>query len=84
MGDQLAQREDSTMNPTLTPVAELTAHDRCDRCGAQAFHRAVLLAGELLFCSHHAREYAAKLSQAALRVEDGSHRINTRPSPAAY
>lgn len=72
------------MNQTLNPTADLTAHDRCDKCGAQAFHRAVLMAGELLFCAHHAREYATGLSQTALRVEDGSARINAKPSPAAY
>ena len=72
------------MNQTLNPTAELTAHDRCDKCGAQAFHRAVLVAGELLFCSHHARKYASTLSQVALRIDDGSARINSRPSPAAY
>ncbi len=35
-----------------TPI-ELT--DRCDRCGAQAFFRAVFTHGELLFCGHHGR-----------------------------
>ena len=68
----------------LNPTAGLTAHDRCDKCGAQAFHRAVLLAGELLFCAHHGREYAERLSRTALRIEDGSDRINAKPSPAAY
>ena len=42
-----------------TAVADrtLTAVDRCDRCGAQAYVRVVLGAsgGELLFCGHHAR-----------------------------
>lgn len=32
----------------------LTAVDRCDRCGAQAYISATLLSGmELLFCAHH-------------------------------
>jgi hypothetical protein len=42
-----------------TAVADrtLNALDRCDRCGAQAYVRAVLetSGGELLFCGHHAR-----------------------------
>lgn len=31
----------------------LTANDRCDRCGAQAYVKIAGSTGELLFCSHH-------------------------------
>ena len=31
----------------------LTAMDRCDSCGAQAYVMAKGITGELLFCSHH-------------------------------
>ena len=31
----------------------LTALDRCDRCGAQAYVKIAGSTGELLFCSHH-------------------------------
>ena len=41
-----------------TGQLELT---RCDRCSAAAQLRAVLPAGELLFCGHHARKYRAGL-----------------------
>ena len=68
----------------LDAAADLTSSDRCDRCGAQAFFRAVLHAGELLFCAHHGREYSARLSEVAIAVQDGSGAINSRPSPAAY
>ncbi|MHA6799083.1 DUF7455 domain-containing protein [Bounagaea algeriensis] len=52
------------MPQTLTRP-ELTAADRCDRCGAAAKLRAVLPSGgELLFCGHHAREYEDGLRQA--------------------
>ena len=68
----------------LTAAADLTHSDRCDRCGAQAFFRAVLTAGELLFCAHHGRAYAARLGEVALEVQDGTAAINSRPSPAAY
>ncbi len=52
----------STSASALFPV--LTGHDRCDRCGAAAKVRAVLPAGgELLFCRHHAREHARRLSE---------------------
>jgi hypothetical protein len=48
--------------PTLT----LTAADRCDRCGAQAFVRVVLASGDLLFCGHHAKAYEDKLRASAV------------------
>jgi hypothetical protein len=67
----------------LAPHA-FTALDRCDRCGAQAFVRAVLASGDLLFCAHHGREYGDALAATALVVEDASERINSRPSPSAY
>lgn len=72
------------MTRTLTGPDALTAADRCDRCGAQAFVRAVLMGGDLLFCGHHGRAYADRLAQQAAEVEDFSDSINTRPSPSAY
>lgn len=72
------------MNTTLTGPSSLTASDRCDRCGAQAYVRATLAGGELLFCAHHGRKYSGALADSALLVEDHSEQINERPSPAAY
>jgi hypothetical protein len=47
--------------PSATP---LTAVDRCDRCGAQAYLRVSLQGGgELLFCAHHAREHGDKIKE---------------------
>jgi hypothetical protein len=52
---------------TVTPPAPtLTAADRCDRCGAQAFVRVVLTSGDLLFCAHHAKAYEDKLRASAV------------------
>jgi hypothetical protein len=48
----------------------MNANDRCDRCSAAAKVRAILLNGELLFCGHHAKEYAAKIKEVAVTVED--------------
>jgi hypothetical protein len=31
----------------------LTAMDRCDQCGSQAYYLVVLDSGELMFCRHH-------------------------------
>ncbi|HWE90272.1 MAG TPA: hypothetical protein VG317_12500 [Pseudonocardiaceae bacterium] len=57
------------MTTTLTRP-ELTAADRCDRCGAAARVRAILPSGgELLFCGHHAREHANRLQELAAEVQ---------------
>lgn len=45
--------------------------DRCDRCPAAARVRAVLPAGELLFCGHHAREHSTKLRELAAELQQG-------------
>ena len=49
-----------------TPSPTLTAADRCDRCGAQAFVRVLRTSGDLLFCAHHAKAYEDKLKPAAV------------------
>ncbi len=58
-----------------TALAEpvFTAHDRCDRCGAQAKALVTLHAGHLLFCGHHATAYAAALEVQALAVQAVAH-----------
>lgn len=55
---------------TVMDNTELTAADRCDRCGAQA-HLRVRMAngGVLLFCAHHARAHAEKIKQVAVKLE---------------
>lgn len=72
------------MTTTSLATQQLTALDRCDRCGAQAFVRAVLTSGDLLFCAHHGRAYADVLAEKALVVEDGSGSIDVKPGPSAY
>lgn len=68
---------------TLAQPPSLTIADRCDRCGAQAFIRAVFLSGDLTFCGHHGRELLATLQRDAVRVEDETELINAAPSPSA-
>ena len=47
-----------------SPLIEFNAHDRCDRCGAQAYVSASREdAGELLFCGHHFNKYESALDQ---------------------
>jgi hypothetical protein len=54
----------------------LTALDRCDRCGAQAYMRVTLESGaELLFCAHHAREHGDKLREIAKHVHDETQKL---------
>ena len=71
------------MTTTTLERTSLTIADRCDRCGAQAFVRAVFRIGELTFCGHHGRAYQPALECAALIVQDGTHYINAKPSPSA-
>jgi hypothetical protein len=60
-----------------TATKALTASDRCDRCGAQAYLRAELASGlELLFCAHHAREHGDKLRAVAAHVSDETKRLS--------
>ena len=67
------------MTATLA-TSPLTAADRCDRCGAQAYVRVVLASGgELLFCAHHGREHAPALSDAAATIQDQSDRLRETP-----
>lgn len=62
------------MTTTLSADATLTPADRCDRCGAQAFVRAVLPGGgDLLFCAHHGRRYAERLRAVAIELHDERH-----------
>ena len=59
------------MTTATAPSAPLTAVDRCDRCGAQAYLRVQLKGGgELQFCAHHAREHADKLHEVASTIHD--------------
>lgn len=62
---------------TAPSPAALTASDRCDRCGAQAYLRVELQSGgELLFCAHHAREHGDKIRELAAHVVDETHRLH--------
>lgn len=62
------------MNAVLTPTP-LSAADRCDRCGAQAYVRATLHGGgELFFCGHHARKHIPALRELA-HIHDETDRL---------
>lgn len=54
---------------------QLTAADRCDACGAQAYIRVVVNNSELLFCAHHGRKHQEKLAAVAQSWHDESARL---------
>ena len=63
------------MSATITEP--LTAADRCDRCGAQAYLRVTLTSGgQLLFCGHHGKAHSAKLQQVALKIHDETDQLS--------
>jgi hypothetical protein len=67
----------------LAPSTSLTAADRCDRCGAQAYVRVVLPSGsELLFCAHHGRKHSEALAAARAEIHDESDRLTETPASA--
>lgn len=55
---------------------QLTALDRCDSCGAQAYIRVRIGESELLFCAHHGRRHQEKLSAIATDWHDESSRLH--------
>lgn len=64
---------EQTQVPPTPALAQLfNALDRCDRCGAQAYMRARLEKGTLLFCGHHGNEYRAALIAAGAALEESS------------
>ena len=68
--------------PPLVTEAPLTAADRCDRCGAQAYVRATLPAGgDLLMCGHHANAHRAALLVAGASIHDETDRLLERREP---
>ncbi|GAA4822853.1 hypothetical protein GCM10025786_33480 [Nocardioides caeni] len=80
----LTTQREAEMTTAIAPSAPLTAEDRCDRCGAQAYLRVELVSGgELLFCAHHAREHGEKLKAVAATVHDETHKLTDKPVPAA-
>ena len=69
----------TVLQPSTFPLnknADITTADRCDRCGAQAYVRAILVSGgELLFCAHHAKTYAEGLKPVVAVIQDESGKL---------
>lgn len=54
---------------------QLTAMDRCDSCGAQAFIWVNGVSGDLLFCSHHFNKWEAKIREFAFEIVDEREKL---------
>ena len=67
---------------TAVATSPLTASDRCDRCGAQAYLRVELPGGsDLLFCAHHGREHGSKLRAVAVNWHDETGKLFDTGTP---
>ena len=79
--DKSAESENATAPGAR--IWRLTAVDRCDRCGAQAYVRVLLPSRlELLFCAHHNRKHAEALAKIAVEIQDETGRLLTKASDA--
>ena len=68
---------------TTIAASPLTATDRCDRCGAQAYIRATMASGfDLLLCAHHFHENESRLRKIATEIQDESDRLVEVPATA--
>ena len=77
------ERNEAAVTTAVAPSSALSAADRCDRCGAQAYLRVELQSGgELLFCAHHAREHGDKLREIAAHMTDETDKLRDTPASA--
>ena len=76
-------RREGDVTSALASHPQLTADDRCDRCGAQTYIRVTLAAGgELLFCAHHGHAHEDKLREMSLEFQDERSRLAATPATA--
>jgi len=67
---------DIVLNPENTKLYmtskhnPLTAEDRCDYCGAQAWAQVEMRDSDLLFCKHHFDQYKASLVEQSHWIRD--------------
>ena len=71
------------MTSALASHPPLTAADRCDRCGAQAYIRVTMpTGGELLFCAHHGHAHEEKLRAVSVAFQDDRSQLTGTPASA--
>lgn len=73
--EQTEEQQDPT--ETVLELPALTAADRCDICGAQAFIRVVLASGDLVFCGHHGTANKEKLKPIAITWQDETDKLTS-------
>lgn len=84
MSSQTETESRSHVTTAVAPSAALSAADRCDRCGAQAYLRVEMPSGaELYFCAHHGREHNDALREVAATIQDETERLKATPGTAA-
>jgi hypothetical protein len=77
MEELMDQTQESPENTEATlELPALTAADRCDICGAQAFIRVVLATGDLVFCGHHGTANKEKLKPIAITWQDETDKLS--------
>lgn len=54
----------------------LTAADRCDRCGAQAYVKVTGVSGSLLFCAHDYVKNESALAEFAYDIQDERDKLS--------
>lgn len=59
---------DDTPRDIVDRIKALTAADRCDQCGAQAYVESFHQHGRLLWCMSHYRVHTDRLAAAGIRV----------------
>lgn len=65
-------------------LSVLKVSDRCDRCGAQAYLKAILGESELMFCGHHGPEAYLGLIVSQFEIIDERYRILERKDRVKY
>jgi hypothetical protein len=77
MEEQMDKTESNLeVTEETTELPALTASDRCDICGAQAFIRVVLATGDLVFCGHHGTANKDKLKPIAISWQDETSKLS--------
>ena len=79
----MTRAADNSGLDSLESQFSLTALDRCDSCGAQAYIRVQLDSGELLFCAHHGRKFEPELKKIAAEIQDETERLTSVPASAS-
>lgn len=71
-----AARPPAPVETPAKPVFILNSHNRCDACGARAYHRVTLDdAHQFEFCAHHGAQHRAKLEPKAAHWLDESAQL---------